>query len=240
MKYIAALLVNLTFVSTVAFANSVSPLPLKQVIADTIAARVPAPGRYEVDFAIPDEALEHSLQNGRNRKLERLTYNPGTQSFNATFIYRNDLGNDERVTLSGSAYAVIGVPTLTQDIVAGEPVSTAGLSTIDVPAARVSTAMITAPEAIIGQVARRPIRANTPLFASDFTKPVLVRKGDTITILAEMPGIRISAQGKAMTNGARGDVVSFMNTSSRRTVEARIVDAGTAVITSSARTVAAN
>ena len=74
MRYIAALLVNLTFVSTAAFAGSAGPLPLKQVIADTIAARVPAPGRYEVSFAISDEALEHSLQNGRNIKLERLTY----------------------------------------------------------------------------------------------------------------------------------------------------------------------
>lgn len=240
MRIITALAINLAIASTAMLTGAAKATPLKQVIADTIAARVPAPGRYEVNLAIPDEALEQSLQHGKNRKLERLTYNPGTQSFSATFIYRNDLGNDERVTLAGSAYAVIGVPTLTHDIVAGEAVSSAALSTIDVPAARVSSAMITAQDTIIGQVARRPIRANTPLFASDFTKPVLVRKGETVTILAEMPGIRISAQGKAMTNGSKGDVISFMNTSSRRTVDARIVDAGTAVITASTRTIAAN
>jgi flagella basal body P-ring formation protein FlgA len=79
-----------------------------------------------------------------------------------------------------------------------------------------------------------------PLFAMDFAKPVVIKKGDTITIVAEMPGIRLSTQGKAMSNGGKGDVITFMNTSSRRPVDARIVDAGTAVITTATRTASIN
>jgi len=213
---------------------------IRQAIADAISARMPAPGRYEVNLGTPDITLEErvSLQNGR--RLERLNYNPANQSFQATFIYRNDLGNEERIALAGTAYAVIGVPALVQDVAAGDTISGASLDTIEVPASRTTASMITAPDMVVGQVARRNVRANTPLFAMDFAKPVMVRKGETVTIVAEMPGIRISAQGKAMTNGGKGDIITFMNTSSRRSVDARIVDAGTAVITTQAQTASIN
>lgn len=213
---------------------------LKQAIAEAISARMPAPGRYEVTLATSDVSLDErvSLQNGG--KLERLSYNPANQSFQATFIYRNDLGNEERLAVAGTAWAVIGVPALVQDVAAGDTVSSASLVTIEVPASRTTASMITAPDMVVGQVARRPVRANSPLFAMDFAKPVMVKKGDTVTIVAEMPGIRISAQGKALSNGGKGDVITFMNTTSRRSVDARIVDAGTAVITAPAQTASIN
>lgn len=236
MKKIMSLTITAMMTLSAMLPVSAAEIPLKQVIADTIASRVPAPGRYQITLAIADDAIARGLHEGSGRRLERLNYNPATQSFSAIFVYRNDLGNEERATLSGSAIAVISVPSLLQDVAAGEAISASGLSSIEVPAMRASSTMITASDMIIGHVARRPVRAGTALFASDFSKPVMVKKGDTVTILAEMPGIRISAQGKAMSNGGKGDVISFMNTSSRRSVDARIIDAGTAVVASPTRT----
>jgi flagella basal body P-ring formation protein FlgA len=236
MKKIMRLAMTAMMALSTILPGSAAETPLKQVIAETIASRVPAPGRYEITLPVADDAIARGLHEGSGRRLERLNYNPATQSFSASFVYRNDLGNEERATLSGTAIAVISVPTLLQDVATGEAISASSLSTIEVPAMRASSTMITASDMIIGHVARRPVRAGTALFASDFSKPVMVKKGDTVTILAEMPGIRISAQGKAMSNGGKGDVISFMNTSSRRSIDARIIDAGTAVITSPTRT----
>ena len=238
MKTIASIALALSLASTSILPAVAGNPTLKQVIAQAIANRAPAPGRYEVMLAAPDSGLEAAA--GDERKLERLNYNPANQSFQATFVYRNDLGNEERVSLAGTAWAVISVPTLVQDVVAGDTISSASLTSIEVPANRVASTMITAPDVLAGQVARRSIRAGTALFAMDFSKPVAVKKGDTITIIAERPGIRLSAQGKAMSNGSKGDIVTFMNTTSRRQVDARIVDAGTAVITTSTRTAAIN
>jgi flagella basal body P-ring formation protein FlgA len=240
MKNIIRTSVYLAMAAAALGSASASATTLKQAIADAISARVPAPGRYEVTLATSDITLDEriSLQNGR--KLERLNYNPANQAFQATFVYRNDLGNEERLALAGTAWAVIAVPALVQDVTTGDTISSASLGTIEVPASRTTASMITAPDMVVGQIARRPVRANTPLFAMDFAKPVMVRKGDTVTIVAEMPGIRISAQGKAMTNGSKGDVITFMNTSSRRSVDARIVDSGTAVITAPAQTASIN
>lgn len=240
MKNLIKVAFAFALAATAAHADPASEPTLKQAIADAIGKRVPAPGRYEVILSTPDDALGETLPRGNGQRLERLNFNPANQTFQATFVYRNDLGNEERITLAGSAYPVIGVPTLLQDFAMGDTVTAASLSTIEVPANRAQASMITAPDMIMGQVARRPIRANTPLFTVDFTKPVAVKKGDTITIIAEMPGIRLSTQGKAMSSGGKGDIVTFMNTSSRRQVDARIVDAGTAVIVTSTRTASIN
>jgi flagella basal body P-ring formation protein FlgA len=240
MKNIMILAMAVSMASVVTMPGSTAEVSLKQSIADTIASRVPAPGRYEVTLSFPDEAIPGGLHQVTGRRLERLNYNPATQSFSAVFIYRNDLGNDERTTLSGTAFPVISVPSLRHDLAAGDTVLASALSTVEVPAIRASAAMIAASDTIIGHVARRPVRAGTPLFASDFTKPVMVKKGDTVTIVAEMPGIRISTQGKAMSNGGKGDVITFTNTSSRRSVDARVIDAGTAVITSPTHTASAD
>lgn len=213
---------------------------LRQAIADAIANRVPAPGRYEVTLGTTDTTIDERISEANGRKLERLNYNPSRQSFQATFVYRNDLGNEDRMTLAGTAYAVISVPALVTDMATGDMVSASSLGTIEVPASRATSNMITAPDLIVGQVARRPVRANAALFPMDFAKPVVVKKGDTITIIAEMPGIRLSAQGKALSSGGKGDVITFINTSSRRPVDARIVDAGTAVISAATRTASIN
>jgi flagella basal body P-ring formation protein FlgA len=240
MKNIIRATLLLAVTSSMFHSANAGAATLKQAIADAIANRVPAPGRYEVVLATPDTTLDQTLSLREERRLERLNYNPGNQAFQATFVYRNDLGNEERLSVAGTAYAVIGVPALVQDMAAGDTISAASLATIEVPANRATSTMVTAPDMVVGQIARRPVRANMPLFAMDFAKPVVIKKGDTITIVAEMPGIRLSTQGKAMSNGGKGDVITFMNTSSRRPVDARIVDAGTAVITTATRTASIN
>ena len=90
----------------------------------------------------------------------------------------------------------------------------------------------------MGQVARRNMRASTPLFAFDFAKTILVKKGDLVTMSIDIPGIQLSAQGQAMANAGKGDVISIMNTTSRRMVEARVTGAGTAIISPASQTLA--
>lgn len=207
-------------------------------IASAIAARVPAHGRYKISFSEQSDAARWQSTDTSKWKIAHLSYNPGNQTFHATLAVRNDLGNQEQATVTGSAMTVVDVPALTHDLVAGETVSLASLGTAEVPAARLSSSMISSPDTLVGQVARRNVRANSPLFAFDFSKPVLVKKGDLVTISVDIPGIQLSAQGQAMANAGKGDVISIMNTTSRRMVEARVTGAGTAVISSASQTLA--
>ena len=238
MKNVMSLAASLAIATQAWVASAAGTDTLQDRIASAIAARVPAAGRYKVTFAEQENGMQWQGEAKSIWKIEELSFNPGNQTFRATLTSRNPLGNQENVIVAGSALPVIDVPALAHDIVAGETVSSSSLTTTEVPAARMSASMITSADTLVGQVARRNMRASTPLFAFDFAKPILVKKGDLVTMSIDIPGIQLSAQGQAMANAGKGDVISIMNTTSRRMVEARVTGAGTAVISPASQTLA--
>lgn len=211
---------------------------LAETIAGTLQARMPAAGRYKVMLPGEDDMTVAGPASTARWSIRELHYNPQTQSFTGTVARRNDLGNEEVAPVSGTAYPVIDVPALAHDLQAGETVEASSLASIEVPAARSSASLVTAANTLVGQVTRRNLRAGAPLFAYDFSKPVVVRKGDLVTIVLEYPGIQLSAQGQATANAGKGDVIALLNTNSRRLVEARITGPGMAVIRPAIRTTA--
>ena len=207
-------------------------------IADAIAARLPTPGRYRVSVA--DPAFQLQLPDGQPRwDIAALTYDPQRQGFTATLSYTNAYGSQELSSLTGSAYAVVNAPALNRDVAAGEVISAADMTTIELPSDRLNGSILTASAEIAGQSARRNLRAGTPLFTYDVKKAVLVKKGELITLVFALPGIELTARGQAQSDGAKGDTISVLNSVSRRTVEARITAAGTATVTTAAATLAA-
>ncbi|MEL6213631.1 MAG: flagellar basal body P-ring formation chaperone FlgA, partial [Pseudomonadota bacterium] len=75
---------------------------------------------------------------------------------------------------------------------------------------------------VIGKVAMRPLRANTPLRANAVKAPQLVKKGALVTVRYKMSGLQVSHHGVARQSGALGDVINIMNTKSERTIKAVI------------------
>jgi len=238
MKNVMSLAASLAIVAQAWVASAASADTLKDRIASAIAARVPAAGRYKVTFAEQENGMPWQGEAQAVWKIAELSFNPGNQTFRATLTSRNQLGNQESTVVAGSALPVIDVPALAHDIVAGEAVAASSLTTTEVPAGRMSASMITSADTLVGQVARRNMRASTALFAFDFAKPIVVKKGDLVTMSIDIPGIQLSAQGQAMANAGKGDVISIMNTTSRRLVEARVTGAGTAVISPASQTLA--
>lgn len=83
---------------------------------------------------------------------------------------------------------------------------------------------------VLGKRVRVPIRANTPV-RSDFLERVpLVKNGQVVTILAENGAFRVTATGMAQGTGAEGDLIMVQNMNSKKSVQGRVVDAGTVAV----------
>lgn len=221
----AALLADTAAADTLVTADAV-----QKRVADAIAARIPASGHYKVSLSDPSFQLHLPATASGDWQIAALTFNPAQQSFQATLSVSNSQGNREYVPLTGRALAVVDVPTLTRDMAMGETISSQDLGSLEFPADRLNTALITSPTGLVGQAARRLVRAGTPLFTYDVTKPLAVRKGDVVTVTFELPGIQLSTQGQALNNAGKGDTVSILNSTSRRTIEASVTGPGTAVV----------
>ncbi len=49
-----------------------------------------------------------------------------------------------------------------------------------------------------------------------------VRRGDTVTIVVQAPGVTLSSRARALEDGAVGQTVRFLNLTSNRTIEASV------------------
>jgi flagella basal body P-ring formation protein FlgA len=77
---------------------------------------------------------------------------------------------------------------------------------------------------------RRPIRAQDIVRSTDLQTPVLVAKNSMVTVRLETDRMQLSVQGRALEEGAGGDVIRIMNTGSNTVVSAVVVDTGTVVV----------
>ena len=76
--------------------------------------------------------------------------------------------------------------------------------------------------AMIGMTPRRFILAGRPLRSGDMVAPKIVSRGDLVTVLLNQGPLSLTAKGKALENGAKGDVIRVVNVSSNVTIEALV------------------
>ena len=123
--------------------------------------------------------------------------------------------------------AELKIVTPTRDIARGEVISTADIALGDAPNRVLSGNIITDLDAVTGMEARRVLRAGQAIAATDVRRPVVVTKGQTVTMMFEAPGVSLTAMGRAMSEGGVGDTVVVQNPASYRMVNAVITGAGT-------------
>jgi len=145
-------------------------------------------------------------------------------AFNAVVNIYTD--NKSRPTqqdiVTGKLYRVISVPVLINRAHNGDIIRAFDIDYIQVRANKVSHNTITNPEKLIGKTPRRSLSEMRPIQEGDIHEPLIVSKGDTVTIILKHNKINLTAQGRAMDNGAKGDTVRVMNASSRQIIEATV------------------
>ena len=123
--------------------------------------------------------------------------------------------------------AEVDVAVLKSDVARGDVIAEEDLEYKSIPLARANTSVVRAITDAAGKEARRALRAGELIRASDLKRPTMVAKGSTVTMLFEAPGMRLTALGRALAEGAEGDTITILNPTSFRKVEAVVVKAGT-------------
>ncbi len=86
---------------------------------------------------------------------------------------------------------------------------------------------------IEGLSAKRRIRAGQVLSPPLLGAPLLVRRGQMVTIVATHDGIEAATQGEALSNGSAGEIIRVRNQSSEKVIETQVTGEG--VVTSTYR-----
>jgi len=135
-------------------------------------------------------------------------------------------------TLAFSAFAQtpaeeVDVPVPAYDIARGQVLTEADLIYAPVPAARANAGIVKNLAMLTGMETRRALRAGEMIRTFDVKRPTFVAKGSNVTMLFETEGIRLTAVGRAMGEGAEGEVITILNPTSYRQVQGLVIAPGT-------------
>jgi len=133
----------------------------------------------------------------------------------------------------GSAFAESGVRIVVpvHDIARGQTIMDSDLTFATVPGTALMGGTVTNVAAVKDMEARRMLHAGEALRTDDVRRPVVVTKGQTVTMLFRAPGVELTAMGRAMGEGGIGDTVTVQNPSSFRMISGVISAPGTVVAT---------
>lgn len=80
---------------------------------------------------------------------------------------------------------------------------------------------------VIGKVVKRTIKAGEAFSPHRIKEPLLVRRGEEITIEAVSGALKVRVKGKALQDAVKGELIPVRNNRSKRIIQAVAVDSGT-------------
>jgi flagella basal body P-ring formation protein FlgA len=158
--------------------------------------------------------------------VEQATLDAPAGRFAATLAVAVEGMPTARLRLGGRVIATQPMLVAARRMAIGEVVGPRDVRVIRVPASRLRPGAADRPEQVVGQALRRPAMAEQPLLVADVAQPVAVERGATVTMLYEVPGMVLTAQGRVLEAAGRGAMVPVMNLASRVVIEAQVIGPG--------------
>jgi flagellar basal body P-ring formation protein FlgA len=173
-------------------------------------------------------------------RVTHISFNGHSGRFAAALDIPVGNGSRSAFRLSGNAAATAEVVSVARPIDRGEILKSPDVLIERRPRAQVGPDILTDRDQAIGLAARNTLQPGRPIHVADLTKPPLVQRNETVSLVYQVPGIKLTARGKASESGAEGDVISVLNEQSKRTVQGVVVGPGRVVISTGSPRLAAN
>lgn len=120
-----------------------------------------------------------------------------------------------------------------QPIARGDVFTAANVALQDVgyiPKANERRVAVDSIERLIGMEARQQIPVGSIVFAEALRSPVVVKRGELISVSSQSSGIRVRTTARALQDSSRGDLVQVESLETKEKFDARVIGPGKAVI----------
>jgi flagella basal body P-ring formation protein FlgA len=139
-------------------------------------------------------------------------------------------------------------PAVAPVVVAVQPIARGAIITASdvelqmlesVPGATSRRAPVTSIEQLIGMEARQPIAGGDVVFTDKVQAPVLVKRGEIITVVSQVGSIRVTTTARARQDGSHGELVQLESIETRETYDGRVTGLREAAVFATARATSA-
>ncbi len=152
-------------------------------------------------------------------EVSKFTFNAQKDTFEATIAAPSATNPVHQMTVAGSVERIVSIPVLKDSLKSGDVIGKADISYIDVFQKDIQRDYVIKEESLYGMTPRRMVVAGKPIRDLELENPQIVNRGATVTLIYKDGLMTLSARGKSMQNGARGDLVRVVNLNSNRSLE---------------------
>ncbi|MDR2339207.1 MAG: flagellar basal body P-ring formation chaperone FlgA [Deltaproteobacteria bacterium] len=211
-------------VTLIGTGQDTDPSEVRRIVNEYLARTEPyASGRYEIlsvnsasPPSLPPGAVEY-------RFSAQPSSNPNYLAGTIFFMVDGTEAGRLRVTaqIDLQVAALLAARDLPRGHILSEEDLTEGLA----PFTKAKGALTQVSQAT-GQTLKVSIRAGNPVHDRDLERTFMVTKGETVTIIAQSGGLKVTALGEARENGALGQTISVINLDSKKSVSGRVIGPG--------------
>lgn len=191
----------------------VSILVEEQLLAANVQD-IPADGRIELKLpqALPE--------NGA--RLEGFSFDPRSGMFATRLV----MPQGESIGFRGQALIAVPVYVPVRRIAAGTLLMESDFQTIDIALNALPSKSLRNPQDIVGMESRRILLEGRPIVEGSISEPLVIERGDKVTIVLSNGGLNLSAPGKSLEDGAKGEDIRIVNLTSNVALTATVVKQG--------------
>jgi len=176
-------------------------------------------GEYKLAFAGSMTEMILPLDAPANVEVQSLNLRQDKNRFEATLVAPSKEEPLQTIRVSGAIHRMIEVPVLSNTIRQGTVIGVRDIEMISIREDEVRHDMTLSADDLIGMTPRRVILPGKTVKVNDLQAPLIVERGDLVTMIFNDGGMTLTAKGKALENGAKGDLVRIANAATSRTVE---------------------
>lgn len=152
---------------------------------------------------------------------------PGAREFGHTTVgVRCNGAESWTIYVTATVHVTGEVVVSARSLARGATLTQADLTTRRLDLAALPPGAATSLAQVEGKLLKRPVAPGTVLTSAMLAGKPLVRRGETVTLLARAGGLDVRVGAEALASGAAGERIKVRNASSRRVVDAIVVGAG--------------
>lgn len=203
--------------------RTIGATEIRAALTEAMTRRVSS-GRLQIELDDRGAPIQLPAEARVDVTVENLYFPPAQTRFSAELVLSNESGVFRRVPVAGRALTFIEVPVLSRRVSPGDVITPADITWIEAPTSQLASDVAISEGDLVNRTPRRSLGVQTPVSLRDIQAQRLITKGALVTMVLQAPNMLLTTQGRAMQDGARGEMIRVVNTQSNRTVDAVVVN----------------
>jgi flagellar basal body P-ring formation protein FlgA len=207
--------------------RTITPQEISDRISQTLSTQYQLGDAHDIslNFDLPVRPLEVESRATGDLQVLALNYDTRTGRFDVTLGLPSSLLLQRHPAhFTGAAIQTVDAVAVDHPIERGEVLQASDLTVLRRPKAQ--SGGLADMKGAVGLAVRRQLRPGQPIQVADLTKPNIVQRDDTVTLVYEAPGLVLTLRGRAQEAGALGDTISVLNQQTKRVVQGVISGPG--------------